>query len=126
MTGGGWNQQGIYQTINVLKDKTYKIDLVAASTTGMSNTWFEVYCSTTAPTQGSDYNAGGILRNINTWDGCGTSAFSGKISVVGCNVDKNKGTFTPTADGVMYLVIKGGGEDLKGGISIDNIEVRAQ
>jgi hypothetical protein len=126
VTGSGYNQQGFYQTINVIKNKTYKIELIASSTTGVFNTWFEVYCSTTAPTQNNDYSAGGALRNINTWDGCGSSPFSGKISVVGCNASKNTGTFTPTADGVMYLVIKGGGEDLKGGISIDNIEVRAQ
>jgi len=126
VTGGGWNQQGFYQAINVVQDKTYKIDLVASSTSGVSNTWFEVYCSTTPPTQGNDYNAGGILRNINTWDGCGTSAFNGKVSVVGCNADKNKGTFKATATGVMYLVVKCGGENLNNGISVDNLEVRGQ
>jgi hypothetical protein len=126
VTGGGWNQQGFYQAINVIKDKTYKIDLVASSTTGVSNTWFEVFCSTTAPVQNNDYSAGGILRNINTWDGCGLSSFRGKISSVGCNADKNKGTFTAEATGTMYLVIKCGGENLNAGISVDNIEVRAQ
>lgn len=124
--GGGWNQQGIYQAINVVKDKTYKIDLIASSTSGCSNTWFEVYCSTTAPTQNSDYNADGMKRSINTWDGCGTTAFSGKISNIGCKADNNKGLFTAPVTGVMYLVIKSGGEDLKDGISIDNVEVRGQ
>lgn len=124
VTGGGWNQQGIYQAINVIKDKTYKIDLVASSTTGVRNTWFEVFSSTTAPVQNSDYSAGGIKRSINTWAGCGGSAFSGKISSIGCG--SNTGTFTATADGIMYLVIKCGGEDLKGGIAVDNIEVRGQ
>jgi hypothetical protein len=126
VTGGGWNQQGFYQTINVLSGKTYKIDLNASSTSGVSNTWFEVYCSTTPPVQNSDYNSGGIKRNINTWDGCGTAAFSGKVSTIGCNSSKNGGTFTAAADGVMYLIIKCGGEDLKNGISVDNIEVRGQ
>jgi hypothetical protein len=126
VTGGGWNQQGFYQTINVVSGKTYKIDLNASSTSGVSNTWFEVYCSTTAPVQNNDYTADGIKRNINTWDGCGTSAFSGKVSAIGCNDSKNGGTFTATADGVMYLVIKCGGEDLKSGISVDNVEVRGQ
>ncbi|NOS94355.1 MAG: hypothetical protein HOP30_20770 [Cyclobacteriaceae bacterium] len=126
VTGGGWNQQGFYQAITVIKDKTYKIDLVASSTTGVSNTWFEVYCSTTAPTQDSDYSADGIKRNINTWDGCGGAAFSGKTSNVGCNSSKNVGTFKAPISGTMYLVIKCGGEDLKGGISVDNIEVRGQ
>jgi len=126
VTGGGWNQQGIYQTINVVAGRTYKIDMSASSTSGVSNTWFETYCSYTAPVQNNDYSADGIKRNINTWDGCGASAFSGKISSVGCNASKNGGTFTATTTGVMYFVIKCGGEDLKDGISIDNVEVRGQ
>jgi len=125
VTGGGWNQQGFYQAINVIKDKTYKIEMLCASTTGVSNTWFEVYCSPVEPVQNNDYS-GTVYRNINTWDGCALTPFSGKISAVGCNDDKNGGTFTATESGVLYLVIKCGGEDLKGGISVDNIEVRAQ
>lgn len=125
VTGGGWNQQGFYQAINVIAGKTYSIDMVCSSTSGVSNTWFEVFCSTTAPVQNNDYSAGGIKRAINTWAGCGTSPFTGKISVVGCS-DGNSGTFTAAADGIMYLVVKCGGEDLKDGISVDNIEVRGQ
>jgi hypothetical protein len=124
VTGGGWNQQAFYQAINVIKDKKYGIDLIESSTSGVSNTWFEVYCSTTQPTQNNDYNAGGILRSINTWAGCGTGPFAGKISVVGC--DHNVGEFTAPIDGVMYLVIKCGGENLNNGISVDNIEVRGK
>lgn len=122
VTGGGYNQQAFYQPINVIKDKTYQIDMVCSSTSGVVNTWFEVYASTTAPTQGSDYTADGIKRSINTWAGCGGTPFSGKISVIGCG--DNTGTFTAPVDGVMYLVIKCGGEDLKDGISVDNVEVR--
>jgi len=122
VTGSGYNQQGIYQAINVVAGNTYKIDLLASSTTGLTDTWFEVYCSTTAPAQGQDYTAGGIKRNINTWDGCGKSAFSGKVSVIGCNSSKNGGTFTATTTGVMYLVIKCGGGSAN--VSIDNVEVR--
>jgi hypothetical protein len=124
VTGGGWNQQGFFQTIDVIAGKTYKIDMVCSSTSGVSNTWFEVFCSTTAPTQNSDYSADGIKRAINTWAGCGTSAFAGKISSVGCG--DNTGTFTASTTGTMYLVVKCGGEDLKSGISVDNIEVRGQ
>lgn len=124
VSGGGWNQQAFYQAINVIKDKTYKIDMICSSTSGVSNTWFEVYASPTAPVQNNDYSAGGKIRNINTWDGCGGSAFAGKISNIGCGT--NPGTFTATATGVVYLVIKCGGEDLKDGISVDNIEVRGQ
>lgn len=122
ITGGGYNQQGFYQEINVIKDKTYQIDMVCSSTSGVFNTWFEVFASTTPPTQGNDYSEDGVKRSINTWDGCGAEPFSGKISVIGCG--NNTGTFTAPVDGVMYLVIKCGGEDLKDGISVDNVEVR--
>ncbi len=126
ITGGDWNQQALYQAISVVKGKTYNIDMTCASASGVSDTWFEVFCSTTAPVQGNDYSAGGALRNINTWDGCGGSPFNGKISVVGCNAEKNSGTFTAADDGVMYLVIKCGGAALNSGISVDNIEIRGQ
>lgn len=124
ITADGYNQQGFYQAINVIKGKTYTIDMVCASTSGVFNTWFEVFASTTAPVQDNDYSADGAKRSINTWAGCGSDPFAGKISVIGCG--DNSGTFTATDDGVMYLVIKSGGEDLKDGISVDNIEVRGQ
>lgn len=123
-TGGGWNQQAIYQPINVVAGKTYKVDMVASSTTGVVNTWFEVYMSPLAPVQGTDYSDGGKKLSINTWAGCGMAPFSGKVSNIGCPPNENEGLFTATATGVVYLVIKVGGEDLKAGISIDNVEVR--
>jgi hypothetical protein len=124
VTGGGWNQQGFYQAISVVSGRTYKVDMVASSTSGVSNTWFEVFVSPTMPTQNNDYSAGGKIRSINTWAGCGGSAFSGKISSVGCGGTDNIGTFTATVTGTVYLVIKCGGENLKDGISVDNIELR--
>lgn len=124
VTGGGWNQQGFYQAISVVSGRTYKVDMVCSSTSGVSNTWFEVFVSPIIPTQNSDYSAGGKIRSINTWAGCGASAFSGKISSVGCGGADNVGTYTATATGTVYLVIKCGGENLKDGISVDNIELR--
>lgn len=124
VTGGGWNQQGFYQAISVVSGRTYKVDMVCSSTSGVSNTWFEVFVSPIIPTQNSDYSAGGKIRTINTWAGCGTSAFSGKISSVGCDGSSNAGTYTATATETVYLVIKCGGENLKDGISVDNIELR--
>ncbi|TDE42439.1 hypothetical protein E0I26_13260 [Flavobacterium rhamnosiphilum] len=124
VTGGGWNQQGFYQAISVVSGRTYKVDMVASSTSGVSNTWFEVFVSPTIPIQNNDYSAGGKIRSINTWAGCGGSAFSGKISSVGCGGTDNVGTYKATATGTVYLVIKCGGENLKDGISVDNIELR--
>ena len=98
--------------------------MVATSTTGVSNTWFEVYASPVVPTQNSDYGFDGMKRSINTWDGCGMTPFSGFISTVGCKPSNNLGLFTAATSGVIYLVIKCGGENLNAGISITNVEMR--
>ncbi|WP_348825416.1 hypothetical protein [Flavobacterium aestuarii] len=124
LTASGWAGNGIYQAVNVVAGKKYVIDMVTSSTTGCSNTWFEVYCGYTEPVLGSDYSEGGKLRALSTWDGCATAKFSGKISVVGCKPENNLGIFTATKTGTAYLVIRGGGEDMKAGIKIQNIEMR--
>jgi hypothetical protein len=120
----GYAGNGIYQAINVIAGKKYVINMVTSSTTGCSNTWLEVYCGYSAPITGTDYSEGGKLRALSTWDGCATAPFSGKISVVGCKAENNLGIFTATKTGVAYLVIRGGGEDMKAGIKIQNIEMR--
>jgi hypothetical protein len=124
LTASGWAGNGIYQAINVVAGKKYVIDMLTSSTTGCSNTWFEVYCGYSAPVTGTDYSEGGKLRALSTWDGCATAAFSGKISVVGCKAENNLGIFTATKTGTAYLVIRGGGEDMKAGIKIQDIEMR--
>jgi hypothetical protein len=124
LLASGWAGNGIYQAINVVAGKKYVIDMVTSSTTGCSNTWLEVYCGYAAPVTGTDYSEGGKLRALSTWDGCATSPFSGKISAVGCTAANNKGIFTATQTGTAYLVIRGGGEDMKAGIKIQNIEMR--
>lgn len=124
LIASGWAGNGIYQAINVVAGKKYIIDMVTSSTTGCSNTWLEVYCGYAAPVTGTDYSEGGKLRALSTWDGCATAAFSGKISVVGCKPENNLGIFTAAKTGTAYLVIRGGGEDMKAGIKIQNIEMR--
>lgn len=126
--GGNWNQKAIYQAIEVVEGQTYKIDMLASSTSGIVNTWFEVFASSTQPVDGNDYSAGGILATINYWAGCGNSPFSGLLSEVGCGdivYPGEPGKFIADATGTIYLVIKCGGENLLDGISIDNVEMRA-
>lgn len=126
--GGGWNQKAIYQAIEVIEGQTYKIDMIASSTSGIINTWFEVFASPTQPVDGNDYSAGGILASINFWAGCGASPFSGLLTEVGCGdtvYPGEPGKFIAEASGTIYLVIKCGGENLQDGISIDNVEMRA-
>lgn len=115
------SQQAIYTKINVEAGKQYSIDLVASSPTALQDTWFEVYVLDTLPASGQDIS-GTVYRNINTWDGCGTSAFAGKISAVGCG-SKNGGVYKATATGTVYLAIKCGGKTVNG-LTIDNVEVR--
>jgi phage tail sheath gpL-like len=67
----------------------------------------------------TDYTEG-KLYEIKTWNGTGTAAFSGKIGVVGTATDD--GVFSATATGTVYLVIRGGGNDMMDGISITNVE----
>jgi hypothetical protein len=124
LKASGWAGQGIYQKISVVAGKKYKIDLSTSSTTGCQDTWFEVYCGYKVPVDGQDYNDGGMLRSINTWDGCGKVPFAGKISAIGCKPDNNKGIFTATSTGDVYLLIRGGGADMKDGIKMTNIEMR--
>lgn len=115
------NQQAIYTKINVEAGKQYTIDLTASSASALEDTWFEVYVLNSIPASGQDIS-GTVYRNINTWDGCGKSAFGGKVSAVGCG-SKNGGIFTATTTGPVYLVIKCGGKTVSG-LTIDNVEVR--
>lgn len=110
----GWQQAGIYQTVQVEAGKDYTVDMHVEATTGLANTWFEVYVDYEAPADGQDYNAGGKKRSVNTWDGCGNSPFNGLISEVGCGIEdgvsKNEGLFEATQSGTVYVVIRSGGE----------------
>jgi hypothetical protein len=52
---GGWAQEGIYQAIDVVKDKEYTIDMLVSCPSGSDETWFEVYAGTSAPVSGVEY-----------------------------------------------------------------------
>lgn len=127
LTASGYAGNGIYQAINVTAGKKYKIDMLVSSATGLSDSWFEVYCDYTNPTTVSgDYSAGGKLYSVSTWDNAAAkSSFSGKISklVLGKATD-NTGVFTATQTGTVYLVMRGGGNNMQAGLSITNVEFR--
>jgi len=118
--------RGIYQPIEVEAGKTYKIDMVISSESGVSDSWFEVYCGYSVPTTTGDYSEGGKIYSLNTWNSStGTTKFSGKFSKLSLgNAEDNKGTFTATTTGTVYLVLRGGGNDMKDGLSITNVEFR--
>ena len=125
IVAGGWNQQAIYQPIEVIANKKYTIDMIVSGD-GNDETWFEVFASTTAPVQGNDYTSN-MVMGLNTWGGCGTGSFNGILSSVGCvdnsysNSRSNEVTFDTS--GTIYLVIKCGGNQTSG-ITISNVEMR--
>ena len=118
--GGSFGHAGIYQAVQLVAGKKYKIDM-NVSGAGATDTWFEVYLGTTAPGAG-DYNSGGNRMGLNTWTGCGSSAFNGKLSALSCVGSGS--VVTAAATGTAYLVIRTGGGNLgTTGISIDNVSL---
>lgn len=125
----GWDRNVLYQAVEVVAGRTYKADAVVSSTSGVADTWFEIYVGYTKPTPNTDYTGDGAdntwLRGVNTWAGSGSSPFSGKISNVGSvNSNNTTGTFKATKTGTAYFAIRSGGNNLKSGISITNVEFR--
>lgn len=120
ITASDWNQQGLFQAIEVQGGKNYAVDMNVQGE-GSVDTWFEVYVSTTAPVQLNDYSADGTRIGLNTWNGCGGAPFSGKLSQLSCAGSGNVVSFDE--DTTVYLVIKCGGGNV-GAITIDNVELR--
>src|SRR5690606_6163997 len=83
-TGGDWGHSAIYQTVTVEANKDYRFSMLVSGS-GATDTWFEVYFGSIAPTAGNDYSDGGIQIALNTWAGCGNSAFNGNINAIGCD-----------------------------------------
>ncbi len=117
-----WAQQVLYTTIEVEGGHDYMIDM-HVSGNGSVDTFFEVYAGYNAPVAGSDYNEGGKILQINTWDGCGSSAFSGQLMNLSCGTTLN-GIKHFDQSGTVYLVIRGGSGNPPFSITIDNVEVR--
>lgn len=125
-SGGNWGHAGMYQAIDVEAGKTYNF-AARVSGAGATDVWLEVYFGKVEPTQLQDYSDGGNMIGLNTWGGCGNSAFNGNLANIGCSgalVGKG-GEVTFAESGTIYLVIKSGGGNLgTGGITIDNVELR--
>ena len=105
-----WAQQGIYQSIEVEKDKEYAIDMKVSGGGGFIETWFEVYVGTTVPVDGVEYTSG-RLTNL----GC----------VKNSKTDAIDNTITFAESGTIYLYIRSGGNVYDpAGITITNVEMR--
>ncbi|CAC9972666.1 MULTISPECIES: hypothetical protein [Flavobacterium] len=127
---GGWAQEGIYQAIDVVKDKEYTIDMLVSCPSGSDETWFEVYAGKSVPKDGVEYKDNKVM-GLSTWDGCAKGAFTGRLSSVGCV--KNDGTASVSnvvkfdTTGKIYLLIRSGGNTFtKDGITVSRIEMRGK
>lgn len=121
---------GIYQAIDVIKDKEYTIDMVVSGGAS-TNMWFEVYAGKADPaTVSGDYADGGKVMGLNTWDGCGNTTISGKLSAIGCTknakLDKISNVVKFDITGKIYLMIRCGGGIAPGGITIKGVELRGK
>jgi hypothetical protein len=127
INSSGWEQQGLYQAINVVKDKKYQIQMNISGAGGAVNTWFEVYADKTVPVikkSGDDYSFGGAKLKVTTWCDGLKKPFNGKFTDIDCDT-KVKGLVSFPETGVIYLVIRSGGENAgPSGITIKNVEFR--
>jgi len=127
IAGGANTHKAIYQAVEV-EAGTYNFDMNVAGP-GSVNTWFEVYISPTAPTQNSDYSAGGKRLQLNTWAGCATSPFDGLLTVVGCGLNDVSGPeITFDAPQTVYFLIKCGatGDGNVNSITVSNVTMVKQ
>jgi len=127
---GGWAQEGIYQAIDVVKDKEYTIDMKVSSPSGSDETWFEVYAGKSVPQAGVEYKDNKVM-GLSTWDGCAKAGFSGMLSVVGCVKNEKAGSVSNVVkfaeSGKIYLLIRSGGNTFtKDGITVSKIELRGK
>lgn len=121
---------GIYQAIDVVKDREYTIDMTVngGASTDM---WFEVYAGKADPaTTSGDYKDGGAVMGLNTWGGCGNAPVSGKLSAIGCVKNASKDAISNVVKfditGKVYLMIRSGGGIAAGGITIKSVEFRGK
>lgn len=118
----GYNQGAIYQSLNLVANQKYMVDMIVSGS-GANGSWFEVWVDTKQPVNGQDYNTGTKPISLNTFAGCGSSAFNGKLSALSCSGSGDP--FTVPTSGKYYLVIKCGGNNTGvTGISFTNVTLR--
>jgi hypothetical protein len=127
---GGWAQEGIYQAIEVVKDREYSIDMTVSCPSGSDETWFEVYAGKSVPQPGVEYKDNKVM-GLSTWDGCAKDKFSGRLSGIGCVKNDATGTVSNVVkfneSGKIYLLIRSGGNTFtKDGITVSKIEFRGK
>jgi PKD repeat protein len=118
-TGSAQTNVLAFTTVEVEAGKTYKFSAKVKGS-GATNTWFQVYFGDVTPTNGSEYNDG-MYTGLNTWSGCGGSAFNGNLADIGCEGDGSGkgGVVSFETSGTIYVAFKGGSWD--GNLGTDGI-----
>jgi PKD repeat protein len=118
----GFQAGAIAQAVTLTAGKKYAVDMIVSGS-GMTNSWFEIWIDTKAPVNGQDYNTGKNVLALNTYAGCATSAFNGKLSTLSCAGTGNP--FIPPTTGTYYFVVKNGGDNTGvTGVSFTNVSLR--
>ncbi|HYG20795.1 MAG TPA: PKD domain-containing protein [Ohtaekwangia sp.] len=128
-TGTAQTNVIVWQSVEVEADKTYKFS-AQVSGSGATQSWMEVFITPETPTDGSDYGNGAYMyTGLNTWAGCGTSAFAGDLATLGCNDGAGtgqNGSVTFDESGTINLIIKVGSWDGNlgtSGITLDDVKL---
>ncbi|HTI08618.1 MAG TPA: PKD domain-containing protein [Puia sp.] len=124
LSNTGNTNGAIYQAVQVKAGVQYTFSANMQGA-GATNSWIEVYLGTSAPVQGNDYSDNKI-NSLNTWSGCGGSAFNGNVSDIGCSgtLVGAGGKIKFAANGTVYVLLKAGssgGTLGTGGITVSNI-----
>lgn len=115
----------MYQSLQLTEGKNYKFSADVTSS-GATNSWFEVHIGTAPPAEGGDYSDGLFLA-LDTWTaGCFNSPQSGNLVDLACKGPGSalEGIYTSTTTGTVYFIIKAGSWDGNiGTVTIDNISI---
>jgi PKD repeat protein len=115
---------GIYQAVQVKAGVQYTLTANLQGA-GATNSWVEFYLGSSVPSQGADYTDN-KFNSLNTWSGCGGSAFNGDVNSIGC-AGTGMGTGGKVkfaSSGTVYFVIKAGssgGTLGTGGVTVTNV-----
>jgi PKD repeat protein len=118
----------VYQAVDVVAGKEYIFSAQIAGA-GATNSWVEILFGTEAPVADSDYSSG-KYTGLNTWDGCGGTAFEANLATFGCQANApgtgKAGKITFANSGTVYVVLKAGSWDGtlgEGGVTIDDVKL---
>jgi PKD repeat protein len=120
----------VYQAVEVVGGKEYTFSAKIKGA-GATNSWVEILFGTEEPVADADYS-NGKYTGLNTWNGCGGTAFEADLATFGCQTGDGvigtgqAGKITFANSGTIYVVLKAGSWDGSlgaGGVEIDDVKL---